>query len=808
MNRTRFVGLAIAFGTSVAATGMAAPAWAQVAASEAMPLLLEVSLNGRTTGLIVPFVRRGDRLSAKAGELRALRLPVTAERDVEPISLENIAGLTYTYDEPRQTIALAIDPVRLETMRFDARDMPEQEGESTTVADTGRSAVLRYSLVGAGAGGNRGLSYSGLSAAFDARYYRGATEGRQTGLIVHDRRGLHGLRLDTTWTRIDPARGRALTIGDAISGATAWSRPVRFGGIQLSHDFRTRPDLVTVPLPGVTGTAAVPSSLDVYIDGFKRYSTEVPEGRFQIDDLPAVTGAGNARVVLRDVQGREVETATPFFVSGRLLRAGLSETTLEAGFARRSYGVRSSDYARMPIASGSGRVGLRSGLTLEGHFEAAPRLALAGGGASLPIGRYGVLSVAAAGSMARAGSGALFYAGAETGSGPFRLTFETRRTTRYFFDLAALTTRVSSRFGRFGSLTALLPPRASDRATVSVPTPVIGGLVSVSYARETRRGERTIQTASLYYSRTLSSAMSVSVSAFHSVGRRGNGLFAGLSLPFGGRSVATLGITRQDGGSGVTVEAQQSLDIAPGSLGWRVGAVAGDHPLASAAVDYRGSAATVRGQLAHRPGATYGSVAVEGAVVATGGAVFTRSRLDGAFAVVDAGTPGIPVLSQNRMVGHTDAHGLLLVGDLHPFERNKLAIDPDALPLDRAVDRPVAIVRPSGQGGVRVTFAARTTGRTLHLVDENGYDLPLGAEASINGSADDVIGYDGLVLAPLLRARNVVRVAFDERRCVVAFDAPPTSTDPIPSSRPIGPLVCRAPDRMAAADPMSDGRPR
>ncbi|KYB45530.1 hypothetical protein AB664_06960 [Brucella anthropi] len=60
-----------------------------------------------------------------------------------------------------------------------------------------------------------------------------------------------------------------------------------------------------MPLPELSGSAAVPSTVDVYVDNAQRASRSVPSGPFSITNLPIVTGSGMARLVVRDALGRE-----------------------------------------------------------------------------------------------------------------------------------------------------------------------------------------------------------------------------------------------------------------------------------------------------------------------------------------------------------------------------------------------------------------------------------------------------------------------------------------------------------------------
>jgi outer membrane usher protein FimD/PapC len=50
------------------------------------------------------------------------------------------------------------------------------------------------------------------------------------------------LRLDTSWRFDDEAHGVTYRVGDAIGSGLPWTRPIRLGGFEVSHDFGERPD--------------------------------------------------------------------------------------------------------------------------------------------------------------------------------------------------------------------------------------------------------------------------------------------------------------------------------------------------------------------------------------------------------------------------------------------------------------------------------------------------------------------------------------------------------------------------------------
>ena len=183
--------------------------------------------------------------------------------------------------------------------------------------------------------------YSGIYGYFDARLFtRYGTLDSGFAVRSASQDGDHAARLDTAWRYSDPRSLTTYIAGDVISSGLAWTRPIRMGGMQIRRNFSLRPDLVTIPIPELAGSAAVPSALEVYMNGIRTYANDIPSGPFVIDNLPAITGAGVARIIVRDTTtGQETEAQVDFYASSLLLRPGLADYAVEAGLARRDYGI-------------------------------------------------------------------------------------------------------------------------------------------------------------------------------------------------------------------------------------------------------------------------------------------------------------------------------------------------------------------------------------------------------------------------------------------------------------------------------------
>src|SRR5690606_23785615 len=106
-------------------------------------------------------------------------------------------------------------------------------------------------------------------------------------------------------------------------GATR--RSIRMGGLRIGTDFGMQPYRVTTVMPTYFGEVAVPSSVDLYIDGVNRFSGSVPAGPFELDVAPGVSGSGHAQLVVTDALGRQQVVSVPFYAARGLLAPGLTD---------------------------------------------------------------------------------------------------------------------------------------------------------------------------------------------------------------------------------------------------------------------------------------------------------------------------------------------------------------------------------------------------------------------------------------------------------------------------------------------------
>jgi len=272
--------------------------------------------------------------------------------------------------------------------------------------------------------------------------------------------------------------------------------------------------------------------------------------------------------------------------------------------------------------------------------------------------------------------------------------------------------------------------------------------------------------------------------------RQNFGAFAGLSIPLGEAASVTSGATTSRSGTSLTTDASRPLASEPGSYGWRVRDSEVAVAARSAAGSYRSTYATVQAGAEQGNGrGVTGTAEVDGAVAAMGGGFFAGNRIDDAFAVVDAGTPGVPVFYENRPIGETNSSGKLLVPNLRAYGSNKLSIDPKVLGVNDEVETVEEVVAPADRSGVLVTFKTKTNVQeaVVVLVGSDGKPLPVGSKGKLEGAdADFVVGYDGRAFVKELKSANAVTVSLEHGECHANFDYAAAADHQVV----IGPLSC------------------
>ena len=100
------------------------------------------------------------------------------------------------------------------------------------------------------------------------------------------------------------------------------------------------------PTQSLTGSVALPSDMEVYLDGQRIRTERLRPGEFELRDILAYGGARNVQVVLRDAFGRVEQLNYSLYFTDQPLQPGLHEYSYNFGAMRRQFGLQSNSTAR------------------------------------------------------------------------------------------------------------------------------------------------------------------------------------------------------------------------------------------------------------------------------------------------------------------------------------------------------------------------------------------------------------------------------------------------------------------------------
>ena len=730
------------------------------------PVFFAVRVNGEDHGTVRLVQAVDGRLFARQADLAQWRLRPPPSATVKALGedhvpLDAFSGTELRIDSAQQSIEIQVPARFFELTRLNPSGPQAQAPQPVSAG-----GFLGYDVSFDETAGAR--SVGGL---FEVGAF-GSMGVFTTSLLMQGRRAT---RLDSTLTRDFPESMETLRLGDTFGASGLWGRSVRFGGLRFGTNFATAPTLSTLPMPGLSGEAVLPSATDLYIDGVLRQTVNVPAGPFRIDGLPVLSGQGEVRLVVRDLLGREQVITLPYYASTSLLRAGLVDHSFEIGRIRNGYGSRADHYGRL-AAVYQHRRGLSDRLTGEMRLEWLEDQYAAGIGGSGVLGELGVVSAAGAFSSGPNGSGRLMQA-----------AFERIAMRGPSFALRGQWTTPA--FNQLGQPPG--EPAVARRLSASAGVPTgWGGSVSGGFVSTVARDRAPVEVATLGYTQTLGRSAALVLNGARSFSGDG-ATTVSLTLVIGlGNGMSAAGsVMRQDGGTVSQLQVQRNLQSGD-DTGFR--ALVGDGPTgqrAEAGVIRQSSIGSFIAEAANLSGTTSVRAGVTGGLTLLAGRPFLSRRLGEGFGVVHVPDfPGVAVYVNNRLAARTDPQGYAILTDLLPYQANPVRIETSDLPIDTAIDTTQLQAVPHFRSGVMLRFPVRRSASALvRLVLEDGEPIPLGAEVMLEGGAEPfIVANDGEVYLTGLSTQNRLSATWNGQRCT--FDVDPG--DRLGQLPRIGPVLC------------------
>ncbi|ELW85259.1 chaperone-usher secretion system usher protein [Acinetobacter sp. OIFC021] len=760
-------------------------------------LFLNISINSNPSEDLFSVKQSKDgKLYIRSGDLKTLRVKMDEHiPDSQWVCINELKGIQFKYLENEQSLNLQVPSSMLTGYSV------ELSGQQTTSSGLLKmkplnAAILNYSLYhtitndeSVFSGSAEGIFNSALGNFSSGVLYNGSNETSYS----HEK----WVRLESKWQYVDPEKVRIYTLGDFVSNSSDWGSSVRLAGFQWSSAYTQRGDIVTSALPQFSGSAALPSTLDLYVNQQKIYSGLVPSGPFDIKQLPFISG-NEVTLVTTDATGQQSITKKPYYFSSKILAKGINEFSVDVGVPRYNYGLYSNDYDDATFASGAIRYGYSNSLTLSGGVEASTDgLSNLGTGFAKNVFGVGVINADIAASQYKDENGYSALVGLE-GRISKNISFNTsyRKVFDNYFDLARVSqirylkeNQITSEPQNYLSYSALADEiiRAGINYNFYAGYSVYVGYNQIKYS------DNSYKLLSANLSGSLNKNWGFYSSAYKDYeNHKDYGIYFALRYTPSTRVNAISSVSSDSGRltyrQEVFVLSEPQID----SFGWG-GYVERDQDAhnnnASIYGSYRARAAYLTGRYNRIGDNDQVALSAPGSLVAAAGRIFAANEIGDGYAVVTNAGPQSQIINGGINLGTTDKSGRFLIPSLMPYRENHIYLDPSYLPLNwnvKSTDQKTVV---GYRQGTLVDFGAhQVVSGLVRVVDKNNSPLLPGYSVRINGQQEAVVGYDGEVFVPNLLQQNKLEVdLLDHGSCQVNF----TYNSNQYSTKKLGPYICQ-----------------
>lgn len=601
-----------------------------------------------------------------------------------------------------------------------------------------------------------------------------------------------------------------VSLGDVnTSGQLFRSAQVR--GMSITSDERMLPDSQRGYAPIIRGVANSNARVEIRQNRNLVYSTTVPPGPFEINDLYP-TGSGDLQVIVTEADGTQRTSTQPFAALPQLLRAGNLYYSVHAGQLR-------GFATKHDVVQATAQYGVSNDLSVAGGIQLANRYSalLVGAALNTPVGAV----------QANVTGASLQHPGQPRRNGWSLDTSWAKliAATNTSFNLAAYRYSSSAFYSLDDAMRtqdldvsgagAVLSSRVRERASLSVYQTLSSGLAFNISANTENYWSQSNRQSSVQLG--LYKQLGPAQLSFNAVRNRNQLTGAaqriytvGLTLPLGGpgtvrSNLSVYGTHDATGGDSQRLGFFGSAGER-GELSYGLSAThgAGDRFL-SASGGYTAKYAVLNASASSGRGSQQQSLGASGGLVVADGHVVFAPYLGETMGLLRVeGGQGVRVAASQA--SEVDRNGYTLLPYLSPYTANQIELDLNKAPLSARFDANSTTVAPYAGAVVLLRFN-RLPGYTLMLQARrnDGSALPFGA--SVYDDAENLVGsvaQAGRIEASTSRLDGTLRVTWGEgaaQSCTIRYDLPkppPGEDDVIRTQVKCLPIVASALEASSA----------
>jgi outer membrane usher protein len=640
-------------------------------------LVLKVSLNTVDQGEFVLIqTEDADILIPQESfqTLGFLRVPTEAiiiHENQPHVSLRAMKGVLVQLDMGQAALLITANPRLLQKQ---VQDLSGSKREPAPKASPIPSAFINYNL-------QYDIDDSSRQDSFGIPLEVGVSDrglfGLSTFSYTHTPQDTAIRRISThlIWDNVNTLQRVVVgDIGGAASGDLGSGGAL--GGVSFSKNFSIAggysSPYASLSLAGEVDT---PSDVSLLMNGVQVAKEHFGPGPFEFKNVPALAGAGDGYLLIRDAFGREKGVPLSYYYVSSLLKVGIQEYNYQVGVKRK----RIDHYGEV-AAGGTHRVGVTDRMTLGVRAEADSRRWNLGPTARLQVASWGDIDL----SLAESGDG-----GKNGGGGVITYGYGRRR-----FNLRSSVAGFGRHYSNLSMGEEADKPRLRWQLGGGTGNQKAGS-VSVNYqVTDLHLGTNNKQVSLTYSKGWKNISMRVSVTRAFGI-ETTDELFLGVSSPiqdkrFGdyfvaadqafrkGQSTQTVLLNKNPPqGIGMGGSLQVVNDTTDGS---------GNAPSARSAFLYNDTRGIAGVDYQLREGGNYTSLDWAGALVMARGRVYMSRPISDNFALVSVkGVSGVRISSQNSVSAMTDARGEAILPDVHSYIENKVAVNDQDIPAYYAI---------------------------------------------------------------------------------------------------------------------------